>query len=156
MLFAFAVQHDLKIRHLDVVTAFLHSDVAEDIYLAQPVDYVGPGNENKVCKLKKAIYGLKQANRSWYKKLESIFTSMGLSKSKNDPCLCYAILNKGYQIIVIVFLDDMVAFYNYEKVIDWFKSRLKNTLSIKDLGPVKKLLGINITRDEQEKTIRLH
>lgn len=50
----------------------------------------------------------------------------------------------------------MVVFYNDDKVIDWFKSKLKSKLDIKDLGPAKKLLGINIIRDEEKGTITLH
>lgn len=61
-LFTMAAELDLDIDHLDVVTAFLHGDLEEDIYMEQSKGYVVPGQENKVCKLKKAIYGLKQGS----------------------------------------------------------------------------------------------
>lgn len=156
MLFAYATQKDLKIRHLDVVTAFLHSEIDTEIFVAQPLGFVSPGNEDKVCRLKKAIYGLKQASRTWYFKLESIFESMKLVKSKNDPCLCYLQADNKYQLIVIVFVDDMIVFYDHENIINWFIGSLKKHVSIKDLGPVKKLLGINVVRDPKRGTIKLH
>ena len=59
-----ATSLDLKVEHLNVKTAFLHDDLEETIYMEQPEGFVKRGEENKVCRLKKAIYGLKQASRT--------------------------------------------------------------------------------------------
>ena len=48
---------------MDVKTAFLHSNLEEDIYMEQPEEFVQPGKEHLVCKLKKSLYGLKQSPR---------------------------------------------------------------------------------------------
>ena len=50
---------------MDVKTAFLNGDLEEEIYMVQPEGYIAPGQENKVCKLKKSLYGLKQAPKQW-------------------------------------------------------------------------------------------
>ena len=54
---------DLELFQMDVKTAFLIGDLDEEIYMQQPVDFITPGQENKVCKLRKSIYGLKQSSR---------------------------------------------------------------------------------------------
>ena len=50
---------------MDVKTAFLNGELEEKIYMAQPQGFVIKGQERKVCKLKRSIYGLKQSSRQW-------------------------------------------------------------------------------------------
>jgi hypothetical protein len=49
---------------MDVKTAFLNGNLEEDVYMIQPEGFVDPNNAGKICKLKKSIYGLKQASQS--------------------------------------------------------------------------------------------
>ncbi|KAJ3673149.1 hypothetical protein LUZ60_006523 [Juncus effusus] len=50
---------------MDVKTALLNGNLTENVHITQPEDFVDPKNSDKVCKLQKPIYGLKQASRSW-------------------------------------------------------------------------------------------
>ena len=59
LLIAVAAIHDLKIHQMDVITAFLNGDLDEEIYMDQPDGFVESGQESKVCKLTKSLYGLK-------------------------------------------------------------------------------------------------
>lgn len=68
MVLGIVASEDLHLEQLDVKTAFLHGDLEEDIYMAQPEGFPTVGKENLVCKLKKSLYGLKQAPRQWYLK----------------------------------------------------------------------------------------
>jgi hypothetical protein len=63
ILFALAAELNLNMQHVDITTVFLNGELAEEIYMMQPEGFVKKGNEDKVCRLKKAIYGLKQAAR---------------------------------------------------------------------------------------------
>ena len=61
-LLALAVQKDMIVHQMDVVTAFLNGELDEEIYMQQPDGYQVSGKENLVYKLKKSLYGLKQAH----------------------------------------------------------------------------------------------
>ncbi|MBN8161739.1 hypothetical protein J0J28_23575, partial [Vibrio vulnificus] len=81
-------------------TAFLNGKLLEDVYMTQPEGFVDPRNPNKVCKLQRSIYGLKQASRTWNhhsmkqsSELASVRTKMSLvcvqkSKRKRDGFKC--------------------------------------------------------------------
>ena len=72
---AIAAIEDLELRSIDISHAFLNGDLEEDIYMEQPEGFEvgGPGH---VCKLKKSLYGLKQAGRVWNKKLHATLQKM--------------------------------------------------------------------------------
>ena len=65
ILLAIAAYFDYEIWQMDVKTAFLNGNLNEDVYMTQPEGFVNPNNARKVCKLRKSIYGLKQASQSW-------------------------------------------------------------------------------------------
>ena len=65
LLLAFAIQNDMLIHQMDVVTAFLNGKLKEEIYMQQPPGYSEQGKEHLVCKLRKSLYGLKQSPRCW-------------------------------------------------------------------------------------------
>lgn len=71
----------------------MNGDLKEEIYLVQPEGFVKERQEHLVCRLKKALYSLKQAPRSWYEKIDSFFLHHGFHRSMNDPNL-YTKYNK--------------------------------------------------------------
>jgi hypothetical protein len=70
MLVALAACHDLLIHQMDVKITFLNGELDEEIYMNQPDGFVAPGQENKVCILRKSLYGLKQAPKQWHEKFD--------------------------------------------------------------------------------------
>ena len=68
-------------HHMDVKSAFLNGDLKEEVYVHQPPGFVIPGKENKVLRLRKALYGLRQAPRAWNAKLDSTLKQMGFQQS---------------------------------------------------------------------------
>ena len=65
IMLAIAAYHDYKIWQMDVKASFLNGFLEEEVYISQPEGFVSRDKPNQVCKLKKSIYGLKQAARSW-------------------------------------------------------------------------------------------
>nr|GEV72910.1 retrovirus-related Pol polyprotein from transposon TNT 1-94 [Tanacetum cinerariifolium] len=79
---------DYELEQLDVKTAFLHGNLEETIYIRQP-----PGFEermgNKICLLKKSLYGLKQSPRQWYKRFDVYMINNGFSRNNYDSCVYF-------------------------------------------------------------------
>ena len=73
---------------MDVKTAFLNGNLEKSIYMSQPEGFIEQDQEQKVCKLKKSIYGLKQASRSWnirFDTLNKMLTSLVFTKRSSIP-----------------------------------------------------------------------
>ena len=82
---AVALSHKWPVFQLDVNNAFLHGDLVEEVYMRMPE---GISNlNNKVCRLKKSLYGLKQASRQWLAKLVQELHFQGFTQSKNNYSL---------------------------------------------------------------------
>lgn len=72
MLIVLASIHKLFIHQMDIKMTFLNGDLEEEIYMVQPEGCIVPGQENKVCKLVKSLYGLKQTLKQWHEKFDQV------------------------------------------------------------------------------------
>ena len=77
IIMALVAQYDLELHQMDVKTAFPNGDLEENVYMAQPKGFVVEGKERMGCRLKKSIYGLKQASRQWYLEFDSTIRKFG-------------------------------------------------------------------------------
>ncbi|CAO2827530.1 unnamed protein product [Amaranthus hypochondriacus] len=145
---------DLYLEQLDVKTAFLHGDLDEEIYMHQPEGFIESGKEKMVCKLKKSLYGLKQAPRQWYKKFDNFMHNEDFQKCNADHC-CYFKRYQSSYIILLLYVDDMLIAGSHMNEIIKLKHQLSREFDMKDLGPAKKILGMQITRDKQSDTLQL-
>nr|GEZ61434.1 retrovirus-related Pol polyprotein from transposon TNT 1-94 [Tanacetum cinerariifolium] len=84
---AYAAHKNMVVYQMDVKTAFLNSNLREEVYVSQLDGFVDPDNPNHVYKLKKALYGLKQVPCAWYDMLSSFLLSQDFSKGLVDPTL---------------------------------------------------------------------
>ena len=90
LLFILSLIFDLKSRQVDYVQAFPQADLKEDVYMRIPAGFYfkdSDGNEEYVLKLKRNLYGLKQAAFNWNELLTSSLIKVGFKQSKSDPCL---------------------------------------------------------------------
>jgi hypothetical protein len=76
--------YDLELHQMDVKTAFLNGDLEENVYMAQPKGFVMERKERLGCRLKKSIYGLKQASRQWYLKFDQTIKNFGFKDNIED------------------------------------------------------------------------
>ena len=104
---AIANQHNMELHQMDVNSAYLNGDIDADIFMRQPEGFIDPNNPNKVCKLRKGLYGLKQGGRIWNEKIDTYLKSQGYTPSDADPCI-YVKHNKGKMVIIALYVDDTV------------------------------------------------
>lgn len=69
----------------DVKSAFLNGDMEKEVHVSQPEGFQIKGKEDKVYRLKKALYSLKQVPRAWYFKIDSYFLENSFKRSNNEP-----------------------------------------------------------------------
>lgn len=150
-----AASMDLEIEQLDVKTAFLHGELQEDIYMQQPEGFKVKGKENYVCKLKKSLYGLKQAPRQWYRKFDSFMGEQGFKKTSCDHCVFLKRFSANDFIILLLYVDDMLVVGQNVGRIASLKQQLSKTFSMKELGPAKHILGMQIVRDRKARKLWL-
>lgn len=115
-LLAVAVQKKLLVHQMDVVAAYVQGDLHEEVYMKQPEMFEMKNERDKVCQLKKPLYGLKQTGRAWYTKLDRYLLKIGLKKSEIDPCV-YVSKNSLDRVIIIIYVDDLlIAAPNMKKI----------------------------------------
>ncbi|KAJ9561022.1 hypothetical protein OSB04_006182 [Centaurea solstitialis] len=106
-LIAISTLKGLYIHQMDVKTAFLNGLLKEEIYMEQPEGFVVPGQENKVCRLVKSLYGLKQAHKQWHERFDATVTSFGFKHNGADRCI-YSKYTKEFTVVICLHVDDML------------------------------------------------
>lgn len=138
-LLALAVTKKYRIEQMDAITAYLQSDLCEEIFMEQPDAYTD--GTQRVCKLNKAIYGLKQASRQWNQKLDEALKKRGFRKSIADPCIYFS---NDLSIIIAIYVDDFLIFYRHINDLNQTKNFLHSVFKMKDLGEARSCLGMKI------------
>ncbi|BBN68204.1 transposable element gene [Prunus dulcis] len=130
-----AASLNLKIKQLDVKTAFLHGDLEEEIYMEQPEGFKVKGKKDLVCRLKKSLYGLKQAPRQWYKKFDSFMIEHRYRRTTSYHCVFVKRFDDSEFIILLLYVDDMLIVGQNSDKISKLKKELSKSFAMKDLGP---------------------
>ena len=147
LIVALAASRGWDVHHLDVKTAFLHGDLKEEVYVSQPEGFVVKGQEDKVYKLHKALYGLRQAPRAWNVKLNQILRGLGFSRCLKEPSLYRKEVNKDL-LVIVVYVDDLLITGSSNRMIDSFKKDMATEFEMSDLGRLSYYLGIEVHQRE--------
>jgi len=108
LLLAVAALENLDIQSIDIKTAYLYSDLDEEIYIKQPEGFKLPGKENKVWRLCKALYSLKQAGLSWWRTMTKSMLALGFKRCKSNASVYYYHDKKtNVLVIAIVYVNDI-------------------------------------------------
>ncbi|CAI7829528.1 unnamed protein product, partial [Closterium sp. NIES-53] len=153
LLLAAAAVCGWKVEQMDVKTAFLYGVVDEEIYMKQPEGY--DDVSGRVCRLNKAIYGLKQAPSCWYARLVEVLDALGFKVSGCDESL-FMTEGEEEKVFFLVYVDDILLFSPSLERIKEVQGKLKETFQCKALGPVGCYLGLHVERDEVKGWLRLH
>ena len=128
---AFAVENDMLVHQMDVVTAFLNGTLEEEIYMQQPEGYIQPGSDHLVCKL------------------------INFKRNEADPFV-FVRMESGNPTIVAVYVDDLIVLTKALERMNGTKKSLAEQFKMKDLGEIHYCLGINIQRNEDKKYFIMH
>ena len=133
MLLVLASQKRWKTYQLDVKSTFLNGYLQEEIFVEQPKGFQVKGHEKKVYLLKKPLYGLKQALRAWYNKIDEHFQSLRFIKSLSEATLYVKGIDAN-SIIVSVYVDDLLVTRSNDKLVKEFKAEMFKAFEMTDLG----------------------
>ncbi|KAI3751757.1 hypothetical protein L2E82_22848 [Cichorium intybus] len=154
IMLAIAAFHDYEIWQMDVKTAFLNGKLTEDVYMSQPEGFVDTKHPDKVCKLERSFYGLKQASRSWNLCFHEKVKEFGFSRSEDESCV-YVKASGSIVTFLVLYVDDILLMGNDILTLQNVKAWLGKCFAMKDLGEAAYILGIRILRDRKIKLIGL-
>lgn len=174
LLMSLVARYKCAVSQLDVATTYLNGELEETIYIRTPKDLEETLNflvndcrfENdiqnqaksmvhqmkegdKVCRLNKALYGLRQAGSAWHSKLNQVLIEMGATQSKCDPCL-YRIGREKIPTLILIYVDDILISSPHRKLIDKVINALSRKFEVKNLGEVHYCLGMEFSRHQDE------
>ncbi|CAI7859718.1 unnamed protein product [Closterium sp. NIES-54] len=148
-----AANRGWRIKQMDITTAFLNGIILEELYMLQP-EGLDDGS-GRVCRLKKAIYGLKQAPHAWYHKLEETLLAGGFKKSECDHSL-FLLQEKEQFLMLLVYVDDILLLSESSAMIEHVEEMLEMQFKCSKMGDVKYYLGMHVERDLDKGVLRLH
>lgn len=143
LLLALAAKNEWEVHHLDVKSAFLNGVLLEEVYVSQPKGYVKEGQEQKVYKLFKALYGLRQAPRAWYSQLNKCLLRLGFTKCPYEHAV-YIRKEGSETLLVGVYVDDLIITGSNLSHIVKFKGEMSSEFDMTDLGKLSYYLGLEV------------
>ncbi|RVW80146.1 Retrovirus-related Pol polyprotein from transposon TNT 1-94 [Vitis vinifera] len=149
VLLSLAANLDWSLHQLDVKNAFLNGDLEEEVYMDIPAGLETTSNFNKVCRLRKSLYGLKQSPRAWFERFTKVVKGYGFVQCQSDHTLFMKHFPEGKLAIIIVYVDDIILTGDHEEKIDLLKKLLTKEFEIKDLRNLKYFLGMEIARSKK-------
>ncbi|KAM6551619.1 hypothetical protein CsatB_001427 [Cannabis sativa] len=146
VLLSLAANKDWPLHQLDVKNAFLNGDLEEEVYMDIPPGFENSSNQNKVCKLKKSLYGLKQSPRAWFGRFTKAIIQNGYTQCQADHTLFVKFSSDKRIAILIVYVDDIILTGDYKEEMERLKEFLSKEFEIKDLRYLRYFLGMEIAR----------
>ena len=143
ILLSIFAHYDYEIWQMDVKTAFLNGNLEEEIYMMQLEGVIVKKQEHMVCKLKRSIYGLKQASRSWNIRFDQAIKSFGFEQNLDESCVYKRHRDKVVMFLVL-YVDDILLIGNDVGVMSSVKFWLSSQFDMKDLGKANFILGIKL------------
>ncbi|QBM85786.1 Reverse transcriptase RNA-dependent DNA polymerase [Metschnikowia aff. pulcherrima] len=137
-----AVARGMKVKQMDVSSAYLHLDLDEPVYVLPPKGVPGV-DATKIWKCKKALYGLKNAGRSWYLTFKKKLEDFGFKRTMSDQGLFTKTTDKNTTMHIALYVDDLLVSFEDESDYEDFKAYMNDVakIKIKDLGMVKEFCG---------------
>jgi Reverse transcriptase (RNA-dependent DNA polymerase) len=134
---------DLATQQIDFTNAFCQADIDEELYVEMPQDFGDPQGRDMVLKLRKSLYGTKQAPRTWFLKLKSCLESRGFTQSSLDPCFFI-----HRDMVYLNYVDDSILIGRDRSKLDSMINDLSSELELTREGDLAAFLGIQISNSD--------
>jgi histone deacetylase 1/2 len=138
-----ALTQGWHLRQLDIQNAFLHGVLEEEVFMRQPPGFEDPSYPGHLCRLDKALYGIKQAPRTWHVRLSSVLAALGFTPSTADTSL-FILRRPGLTLYLLVYVDDIIVVSSSSAATDRLVHQLGTLFALKDLGPLHYFLGVEV------------
>ncbi|SDA03668.1 BZ3500_MvSof-1268-A1-R1_C133g00719 [Microbotryum saponariae] len=145
-LLALAAANGLHVHQADIDKAYLHGDLDHDIWMTTPRGFDLP--TDKVLRLRRSIYGLKQAGRIWNRHIDASLRDLGYTATGTDHCVYSRIDDRRRPHYIALYVDDLLMISPDLAEIERVISGLEQRYGVKRLGPAEYILGIQIRRLE--------
>ncbi|CAN0488837.1 unnamed protein product, partial [Discosporangium mesarthrocarpum] len=146
LLLALAAEYNWDLVHLDVKTAFLQSELKEEICVRQPRGFENhsPSGAPYACRLRRSLYGLCQSPASWFSTIHQLLLDIELKSCLADPCVY---IKGSGTVILVLYVDDIIISGASSDAINKVKEKLMTKFDMSYLGDVTTFLGMDIVRD---------
>ncbi|WVZ63679.1 hypothetical protein U9M48_013292 [Paspalum notatum var. saurae] len=143
ILLAFAASKGFKLQQMDVKSAFLNGFIEEEVYVRQPPGFESARFPDRVYKLRKALYALKQAPRAWYARLKSFLLKSGFVMGSVDKTL-FLLSRGGDTLIVQIYVDDIIFGGSSHALVSSFAEQMSREFEMSLMGELQFFLGLQI------------
>nr|GEZ57294.1 hypothetical protein [Tanacetum cinerariifolium] len=130
---AYAAHKSFTVFQMNVKIAFLHGSLKEDVYVCQPKGFIDADHPSHVYKLKKELYGLKQALRAWYDELSTFLLQNHFFKGTIDPTLFIRRFDDDI-LVVRVHVDDIIFGSTHPRYTQLFSDLMKSRFEMSMMG----------------------
>ncbi|GKA56290.1 retrovirus-related pol polyprotein from transposon TNT 1-94 [Tanacetum coccineum] len=140
---AYAAHISFPIYYMDIKTAFLNGPLKKEVYVSKPDGFIDPDHPEKVYRLRKALYRLKQAPKAWYDKLSNFLMSKGFIKGTIDPTIC--MIGYGEDVLLVqIYIDDIIFGCTNLKFSKRFEKLMHSRFEMSLMGEMKFFLRLQI------------
>ncbi|SDA08471.1 BZ3501_MvSof-1269-A2-R1_C36g00152 [Microbotryum saponariae] len=143
-LLALAAANGYHVHQADIDKAYLHGELDHDIWMTTPRGFDFPSD--KVLRLRRSIYGLKQAGRIWNRHIDTSLRNLGYKATGTDHCIYSRIDDQQRPHYIALYVDDLLIVSPALDEIECVISGLEQRYGVKRLGPAEYILGIQIRR----------
>ncbi|SGZ16663.1 BQ5605_C020g09054 [Microbotryum silenes-dioicae] len=143
-LLALSAANGYHVHQADIDKVYLHGELNHDIWMTTPRGFDFPSN--KVLRLRRSIYGLKQAGRIWNRHIDTSLRNLGYKATGTDHCIYSRIDDQQRPHYIALYVDDLLIVSPGLDEIKRVISGLEQQYAVKRLGPAEYILGIQIRR----------
>nr|GEV08995.1 retrovirus-related Pol polyprotein from transposon TNT 1-94 [Tanacetum cinerariifolium] len=140
---AYASFMGFMVYQMYVKSAFLYRTIEEEVYVCQPPGFEDPDHPDKVYKVVKALYGLHQAPRAWYKTLANYLLENGFQRGKIDQTL-FIKRQKGDILLVQIYVDDIIFGATNKDLCKSFEKLMKDKFKMSSMGELTFFFGLQV------------